>query len=638
MRLVSVQAQSYKSITDSGEFPADPDVTCLVGKNESGKTAVLEALYRLNPLPMGHPQEFDGLRDYPRRTFNRDKDALASKKPITVTFELEPDDIKAVEDKYGKGVVTSTTVTIQKGYDNKRTWTIGIDEPKFIQQAIHADGIATSMIGGAMTWAALVAHLRAQTDPSEGVKAFLTRHKDTNPHADIRAILVERLPKFLYFDDYSIMPGRVSIHRLQQTAEDQLKPDERTALSLLRLAGVEAADFNEVDYEARKASLEAAANQLTDEVFEFWSQNKDLAVELDVDFKAPAQEPLGQPPFLDIRIRNQRHRVTLNFGERSQGFMWFFSFLAYFSEYRDSDERLILLLDEPGLGLHAAAQADLLRFIEERLAPEHQVLFTTHSPFLVDAKRLERVRTVEDVDQLGTKVSTDVLSTSKDTRFPLQAALGYDLAQTLFIGPNNLVVEGPADLVYFLVVGQHLESLGRTKLDPRWVVVPVGGMDKVPTFVALLGAQLDVAVVLDVASGGNQRINSLVERKIIAGNRLVPLTEITKTTEADIEDFFEVDFYLNLLRKSGTAAVKVTDLKGKGRLTKRVEAFIGAKFDHYKPARYLLEHQVELLPKLTPETLDRFEVLFERVNALLPTAPISGTSQMRPVGDAAIVK
>jgi predicted ATP-dependent endonuclease of OLD family len=262
----------------------------------------------------------------------------------------------------------------------------------------------------------------------------------------------------------------VSIHKLQHTAEDQLKPDERTALSLLRLAGVEAADFNEVDYEARKASLEAAANQLTDEVFEFWSQNKDLAIELDVDFKAPAQEPLGQPPFLDIRIRNQRHRVTLNFGERSQGFMWFFSFLAYFSEYRDTDERLILLLDEPGLGLHAAAQADLLRFIEERLAPEHQVLFTTHSPFLVDAKRLERVRTVEDVDHLGTKVSADVLSTSKDTRFPLQAALGYDLAQTLFIGPNSLVVEGPADLVYFLVVGQHLESLGRTRLDPRWVV------------------------------------------------------------------------------------------------------------------------------------------------------------------------
>jgi predicted ATP-dependent endonuclease of OLD family len=96
--------------------------------------------------------------------------------------------------------------------------------------------------------------------------------------------------------------------------------------------------------------------------------------------------PLNEGPILQLRIKNDRHRVTVSLDERSCGFIWFFSFLAYFNNVEQADEtELILLLDEPGLSLHACAQADLLRLIDERLAPRHQVLYTTHSPFMVDA-------------------------------------------------------------------------------------------------------------------------------------------------------------------------------------------------------------------------------------------------------------
>jgi predicted ATP-dependent endonuclease of OLD family len=296
--------------------------------------------------------------------------------------------------------------------------------------------------------------------------------------------------------------------------------------------------------------------------------------------------------------------------------MWFFSFLAAFSEYRGKG-KMILLLDEPGLGLHAAAQGDLLRFIDERLAPEHQVIYTTHSPFMVDATRLQRVRTVEDIDGEGTKISADVLSMSKDTRFPLQAAFGYELAQTLFLGPNNLVVEGPADYLYIQVMSGHLRSIGKIGLDSHWVIVPVGGLDEIPTFVALLGAQLNVAVVFDVASGGTQKVNSLVERGIIGGQNLIPLNEISHTPEADIEDLFDENFYLDLIDRSGAPSLKAVKLKGSGRITKRIDAAIGTTFDHYQPARYLLEHQVELLKGIDTATIDRFEELFKRANTLV---------------------
>jgi predicted ATPase len=614
MFLKTAQVKLYKCVIDSGPVEFDNQVTCLVGKNESGKTAFLEALYRLNPLPTGHPETFDGLRDYPRRTYNRDREAVPATIPIEATFLLEPDDIAAVENAYGKGVLSSHEVIIRKDYTNLQTWNLELDEQRLLEHLVKEAGLDACILEKVGTLADAVDKLQCLPSPPEGVSSLLNQLKETNYKDKVKEILASRLPKFLYFDEYNIMPGRVSIPKLQEASANTLQPGERTALSLLRLAGVQSQEFTQTNYEARKASLEAAANQVTDEVFEFWSQNKDLSIELDVDFNSAADQ-YGQPPFLDIRVRNHRHRVTLNFGERSHGFMWFFSFLAAFSEYRGK-QRMILLLDEPGLGLHAAAQGDLLRFIDERLATDHQVVYTTHSPFIVDAKRLHRVRTVEDRDEDGTRITSDVLSTSKDTRFPLQAALGYELAQTLFLGPHNLVVEGPADYLYLQLMSAYLQGIGRTGLDPRWVIVPVGGLDKIPTFVALLGAQLDVAVLLEVVGGGTEKVNSLVQRGIIAGEKLIPLTEFTHTNEADIEDLFDESFYLLLLSRSGIASLEPGELNGTGRLLKRIEMRIG-KFDHYRPARYLLEHQIELLSQVDPLTLDRFEQLFMRLNALL---------------------
>jgi predicted ATP-dependent endonuclease of OLD family len=293
-----------------------------------------------------------------------------------------------------------------------------------------------------------------------------------------------------------------------------------------------------------------------------------------------------------------------------------FSFLVAFSEYRDTDKSLIILLDEPGLGLHGSAQSDLLRLIDERLADQHQVIYTTRSPFMINPKVIERVRTVEDVDGRGTKVSRDILTTQPDTVFPLQGALGYELGQTLLVKPDNLIVEGPADIIYLTVISNYLRELGRTALDNRWAPVPAGGIDKIPAFVALFGTQLNVAVVLDVAAGGNQKIADLVRRGILKKTHLFPLTEITGTKEADIEDLFEQEFYLQVLKGSKLVSLQPAELKPHPRIVMRVQGALGREHDHYQPAAYFLTMQI-LLPKLSHDTLDRFETLFRNVNSAL---------------------
>jgi AAA domain, putative AbiEii toxin, Type IV TA system len=495
---------------------------------------------------------------------------------VTATFELDDADVDDLWGEFGPGVVTSRTVRLERTYGGRRRLVVEQDD----EGRARASGPA------------------------------------------LAASVTARLPHFLYFGQYNVLPGRVSIPRLQRLPAARLAPGERTARSLLRLAGVDADDFVESTYERRKVALEVAAERIGEEVLRYWSQGPDLQVELDVDFRS--RGPGGEPgPFLDIRIRDQRHRVTMNFGERSEGFVWFSSFVAAFSEVRERDN-LIVLLDEPGLGLHAAAQADLLRYIGERLAPRHQVIYTTHSPFMVDPTAPRRVRTVEDLDDQGTRVREPAAAVHPDTLVPLRAALASRVAAEVDLGPDTLLVPGPADLVYLEIMSAYLREAGRGGLDPRWVALPAGGLHAIPALAAMLGAPLRSAVLLS-RGAGHPEVTRLVADGLLLPERLVALTEVTGTAEAGIEDLFGEGFYLELLAWSGLQAPRAGELPSGGALVKRIECALGHQLDRYHPARFLLVNSERLLPAIGRATINRFAQLFEILNELEPSRPEGGT-------------
>jgi predicted ATP-dependent endonuclease of OLD family len=295
------------------------------------------------------------------------------------------------------------------------------------------------------------------------------------------------------------------------------------------------------------------------------------------------------------------------------------------------------------LFLHGKAQGDFLRYMEKELKPNHQVVYTTHSPFLVDAQRFDRVRIVEDHsmntddelpdDEKGTKVTSDVLEVSEGSLFPLQGALGYELAQTLFIGPNSLIVEGVSDLLYLQVISGILEKSGRVGLRKEWIITPVGGAEKVPTFVSLIGAQagMKVATLIDIQKKDEQRIANLYKRKLLDKSHVFTFADFTGKTEADIEDMFEVDFYLKLVNDEYASAISkpldAASLTAPGdRILVKVEEAIKALsasptapvgFNHYRPARYFTEKAAKLEKELSKDTLNRFETAFKSLNALL---------------------
>ena len=414
MEFVRARVTNYKSIDDSGWVSLD-GITCLVGKNESGKSAFLQALRKLNPAS-GASGDFS-LRDYPRKGYTRYRRIHKEQPATVVSGEFSLSDEEAAEIP----VLASKTFVVHKDYANNLSWDLKFNQP----------------------------------------------YPDARARKTVEDDLLAMMPQFVYFDDYSVMRGRISVEDLVERRDGggELDDADRVFLALLAVAGIEIENLRmHANYEHLKAELESAAIGISDELFEFWKQNKQLRVDFDLSLANPADPPpLNSGTILHTRVWNERHRVSVSFDERSRGFVWFFSFLTYFSNLEEEmTNDLVLLLDEPGTNLHAMGQTDFMRFIEERLAARHQVIYTTHSPFMVDLGNLSSVRLVEDMDSTGTVISDDVLDNDSETVFPLQVALGHQMAQSLFLAPHVLMVSNPSDVIYLQMLGDAVAAAGGT--------------------------------------------------------------------------------------------------------------------------------------------------------------------------------
>lgn len=643
MFLRSVRIKNYKCIEDTGVFRLDK-VTCLVGKNESGKSAILEALYKLNPV-VADEGDYDVI-EYPRRRWSlyREKRETDPDIVLETVWELDDSDQEILTEKFGNKALSTKEVTITKGYDNTLNWEISYNEGNILKYVLENSGLYKEEVDALKeisTIEELIAYLEGKSNRSERENLFLENLIKTFPKktvfSGVKNILQNRLPKFVYFPNYERMRGRVALHDLvNRKNQNKLDLSDRIFLALLDLAGTSIDEINKIGtLEHLYAELEAVSNRITETIFHYWSQNRHLEVEFRLDQGRPGDPPPFNQGFIfQTRIRNSRHGVTVNFEERSTGFIWFFSFLVWFSQLQKYyGKNLLLLLDEPGLSLHGRAQQDLLRYFREQLAPYYQVIYTTHSPFMIDPEALLSVRIVEDVvtssgEVLGTKVREDVFATESETVFPLQAALGYDITQTLFVGKNVLLVEGPSDFLYLKWFSSELQHQNREGLDRRWVITPSGGIDKIASFVALFGGnEINIAVITDFRSGLKGKIKSLTELYRLIG--VFTVNSYLGQAEADIEDLLGREFYFALVNRCYNLSDEYTLNPKKEpknlRVVKEVEEHFRTlppdfpEFDHYTPAAYLVENGKDLrneLPGLNC-ALDRFEQLFKDLNKLL---------------------
>ena len=653
MKLKQYTVREFLSVWDSGAISIDDQVTCLVGKNEAGKTALLTALYRTHPI-IEADAVFDETYDYPKREVedyrfgieNGDREEAVI---VSCEYELEDHDQKRVSDVFGENVLKERTFTHYTYYGKQNNkFVLSDDEDAarlYLADNENLPAPLKEKLKAAADWDAFAAELEEVevTDAITKLSELVGEVQEDGLSSYIfRSLLWPHTPKFLYFDEFYQMKGRANLNALiARKDEGALEDPDHPLLGLINLARLDLHDLVQTENTAElKNKLEGAGNYLTKRIVKYWSQNQHIKMEFDVRDGKP-EDPEGMRDGVNVwgEIYDTVHWAHTPLGARSRGFVWFFSFLAWYEDIKRQKQNVILLLDEPGLSLHGRAQADLLNYFEGELA-KHQMIYTTHSPFMIDPQKFERVRIVQDLsidekgelprDQDGTKVLANIFDATNDSLFPLQGALGYEIQQTLFIGPNSLVVECPSDMLFLRSVSGQLEREGRVGLSNQWVITPVGGSGKVPAFVALLTPQkgMNVATLLDIQSRDRPVIENIYKKKLLKKKQVLTYADFLDQEEADVEDLFAREFYVNLVNaefsKELKAPIDAAALNAKEPRTLRaVESYLvnnpfkSGVFGHYRPARNFSENTGDLWGYVTDEVKDRFEAIFKRLNALL---------------------
>ncbi len=640
MLLIDVRIKNYKCILDSEAFSID-QLTCLVGKNESGKSAILQALYKLNPVDK--EDTYDALYEYPKM-YQTDFEAGLIEDGDTVvishwTFTAE--EIEALEKQFGTDFIgDSTVVTISNGYKNKRTWDFDANFHALFEKKMEEFGFESSDRAQIPSYDAIGevrAQLKSISTLSEAEQEFKIWFDAAFPNDRLDAFaeknLLQYLPKFSYFSEYQKLPGRIALNNfVRKSSEGKLTANEKVFEALLSLANTSVSEIKESNkLEALINKTRGISSKITREIFTYWSQNKHLKVEFRYDMaKAGDEPPFNDGYIFSTRIENTRHDSSVSFDDRSAGFVWFFSFLIWFNYLQKVEDNLVILLDEPGLTLHAKAQGDLIRYFKEKIIPKFQLVYTTHSPFMLDFLDILSARTVEDVTDeneniLGTKVGSKVLSKDRDTTFPLQAAFGYDITQTLFIGKNTLLVEGPSDILYLTYFSEKLQELGRNGLSKDWTICPSGGIDKIQSFVSLFGGNaLKIVTLTDYHPGDKNKIDRLKKSGLLETSHILLASDYTQYSSSDIEDIIGTAAYVKLINAcyelTGDKAIAVESVKD-GEVLHSAEAILSKnpsiRFDHYRPSMYLIEHPDIWKIEDIADALDRFERVCSDINKAL---------------------
>ena len=523
-------------------------------------------------------RKFKPLRDYPRRLYNADIQSgrrEPNKIPVvSAWFELEPDDLAELPDgfenttyNYTRYLGNNCSHRIEGGPD-----LVVFDDAvrkDFRRMAAHVDKqTAESREEDAPTASSNLEEIiedwqiddtRIDGDHATALRGWLdsiaddvdeTNSREDNRHNRLlgytripqqrtRALraLAARVPVFVYFSNYFRVRPSLHLRNFAARVDQRLLEDERYDFGnrcLLKLLGFSAhelaklGDAPEPDdddpdaferyrsqLDERSIKLNAASVRLTSDIRSVWNPDNTRAEADTVLVEADGQ-------YLRVVVQDELD-AKIDFDQRSEGFQWLVSFFVVFSaEAQDAYDNAVLLLDEPGLSLHGLKQREF-RHTVSRLAEENQTLYTTHSPFLVGPDELDSVRVVEMIDrEVGTKVHTSVTASDPAALLPLQEALGYDLAQSLFVQRRNLVLEGLTDYWYLEATAQLLREASVADLDERIALVPADGAGKVVYFATIFHAnKLKVAALLDSDNAGENAakqetlIGTLGNRKIL---------------------------------------------------------------------------------------------------------------------------
>lgn len=618
MKLTKFRVLNFKSVDDSGWIDCD-DVTALIGTNEAGKTNVLLPLWKLNPAKEGgivptsdYPRklynEFRHKEPKPvfiRAQFEASDDfaehlakLTGMKAPAMRKIEVA----RRFDSKFD--VDFPDALPIRKIHHNRLSEILEKAETeiqtltplkteeelkKLLLSSIQTAKESVSGNGHELDEKGMNAILSliegVKTDGAPKTSSIVPRHQQLG--ADIKGLLNEishvhpkevpeavelvlkNLPKFVYYSTYGNLDSEIYLpHVIQNLERKDLGIKElakartlKVLFEFVKLLPKEilelGKDFKEAGRQPteseiaiiaekkkeRSILLQSASTMLTNKFREWWKQG-----EYRFRFEADGEH-------FRIWVSDDKRPEEVELEGRSTGLQWFLSFyLVFLVERVDAHEGAILLLDEPGLSLHPLAQRDLSEFFDG-LSNDNQLLYTCHSPFLIDADRLERARKVY-VGRDGTsKVTSDLREMEgevgqRGAAYAVHAAVGLTVAESLLLGCSPVVVEGVSDQHYLTTIKILLINAGRLKPGRELVFPPAGGAKGVKAISTIISGRDDELPValFDSDEKGTETVESLRSGLYSEYTELVfEVGDFVKIEGAEVEDLLPQSVIVNAI-------------------------------------------------------------------------------------------
>ena len=544
MKLKCFRITNYKSILDSGVCYLNPELTIFAGKNESGKTNILTGIQHLS---LG---EFK-VQDYPLRKSEY-------KPKVYYEFSLEKEDYDNLN--------ASMDNLLKENKIKSDTFAFLLDEHGFIQ--LDSDNLIVKLqnkidtdfqaklalinrnlkkvaldkeVGDLESVVECLNELKnIEFDNKEKIIELLNdaiRNGNAITDETINSAVQSILPKIVYFNSFKDnLPDVIT--------KDCFNPNNSHFTIVSRLFKYLNIDPNKIFFEIQSEEddrkradyLKSLEKILSDDLFEKYKQKP-----IRLRFRMSSLGGLNIEIY-DADAKGFIHQGDLAYkiSDRSEGFRWFLSFYITLKGEQFSKNDIILI-DEPGLYLHAAAQKDMLNvFLEE--SKTHQMIFTTHSPYLIDVNNLSRIRLVEkhksklgDINFEESKIVSSILKgADNETITPIADAIGYNLSEGLTLNMEYMsIVEGPSDYYYITkmatIIGKPINSN----------LIPAGGASKIGNICAVLfGFKVrNITCVYDNDEAGNAAIDQNKSNLDFENVRHIFVSE---NSNYQIEDMFSI--------------------------------------------------------------------------------------------------
>lgn len=611
MQLLKFKVTHYKSIKDSGYCWLASDLTTLAGKNESGKSAILEALRDFDTdvksipdgaIPLddsGEPMielcfkpeksELDEIASESGVPIEKDIREYIAKEGLTVRKDHEGsyylgEEVADLIDKKKNDTNQKHIKAIQTSIEKlkKHEQFSDLADPSFEGGVEKIQASVSGYVGQSTAKATTITDEAAKQKTTEIIQSLTSEssalQKD-DPSEKVLEKILEYIPNFIFFSDFlDILPFELTFAEAKnhKTVQDFAK------VSGLNLDAV----IQTTDTQRRRNLLSNHSATISGDFMDYWGQNK---LEL-------VAEPDGEK--LRLGVKESDRTILFKTEQRSKGFQWFLSFYLRLNAQKDGTN--IILIDEPGLYLHAKAQRDVLKVLEQ-VAEESQVLFSTHSPYLIDAERLDRVRLI--LNDGGTNIENKIhKGADAETLTPIITAIGLDLTHDFSIaGKRNVLLEGISDYYFLQALKEYLP---KSKVNDA-NLIPCVGAQKIPQLISLLiGWDLGYLAVLDNDGEGKRIAKELTDQLAVEEGKIIFISD---QEGFSIEDLFTHDDFNSFVlgeSKNGDSAM----LNSKFLKNQKFDKVLLSKkfFEKVKDDKSSI--------KLSETTVDTFKKIFERIS------------------------